>query len=94
MDRRELLDRLRELKPWLESQGVVDLRLFGSFARDEAREDSDVDLLCRADAVVGWDLFGVEARLAERLGRRVELVEEGCLHPIAQRRADVDLIDV
>ena len=61
MTRAELLLRLRELKPWLESRGVVDLRLFGSFARDEARDDSDVDLLCRADAVVGWDLFGIEA---------------------------------
>ena len=40
MTRAELLQRLRELKSWLESQGVVDLRLFGSFARDE----SDVDL--------------------------------------------------
>ena len=56
MDRRELLDRLRELKPWLEEQGVVDLRLFGSFARDEAKPDSDVDLLCRfrtANSVLG-----------------------------------------
>ena len=34
MDRLEPLEKLRELKPWLESQGVVDLRLFGSFARD------------------------------------------------------------
>ena len=94
MTRAELLQRLRELKPWLESQGVVDLRLFGSFARDEARDDSDVDLLCQADAVKGWDIFGVEAELAERLGRRVELVENGCLHPVARRRADADLIRV
>ena len=44
MTRAELLQRLRELKSWLESQGVVDLRLFGYFGRDEARNDSDVDL--------------------------------------------------
>ena len=94
MTRAELLQRLRELKPWLESQGVVDLRLFGSFARDEARDDSDVDLLCRADAVIGWDLFGIEADLQDRLGRKVELIEDGAVHPIARRRAKADLTDV
>ncbi len=52
MTRAELLQRLRELKPWLESQGVVDLRLFGSFARDEARDDSD--LLCTLTRRMGW----------------------------------------
>ncbi|MFN9251050.1 MAG: nucleotidyltransferase family protein [Brevundimonas sp.] len=45
MTREELLTRLRELKPWLEEQGIVNLRLFGSYARDEAGPDSDVDLL-------------------------------------------------
>ncbi len=94
MTRSELLDRLRELKPWLESQGVVDLRLFGSFARDEARDDSDVDLLCQADAVFGWNLWGIEAELADRLGRKVELIEDCTLHPIVRKRAQADLMHV
>ena len=34
MTRDELLTRLRELKPWLEEQGIVNVRLFGSYARD------------------------------------------------------------
>ena len=90
--RDEMLAALRSLKPWLEEQGVTDLRLFGSFARDEATAESDVDLICRADAVKGWDIFGIEHELAEKLGRRVDLAEDGCLHPIAQRFADRDLI--
>lgn len=94
MDRRELLEKLRELKPWLESQGVVDLRLFGSFARDEAKPDSDVDLMCRVTHCVGWDFFGVEADLAERLGRPVDLVEDGCLRPFALTTALRDMINV
>ena len=92
--RDELLARLRELKPWLESRGVIDLRLFGSFARDEAGPDSDVDLLCRTTRRMGLEFFGIEADLAERLGRRVDLAEHEELHPVARRRAEPDFIDV
>ena len=45
MTRDELLTKLRELKPWLAEQGIVNVRLFGSYARDDARPDSDVDLI-------------------------------------------------
>jgi predicted nucleotidyltransferase len=90
--RAELLARLRELKPWLESQGVVDLRLFGSFARDEARPDSDVDLLCRLTRRMGLEFFGIQIELAQRLGREVELFSDGDLRPFAQRSAERDSI--
>ena len=90
MNRAELLARLRELKPWLESQGVADLRLFGSFARDEARDDSDVDLLCRTTRRLGLEFFGIQVELGERLGREVELFEEGELRPLAARRAAME----
>ena len=94
MTRAELLDKLRALKPWLESQGVVDLRLFGSFARDEARDDSDVDLLCRLAEPMGWEFFGLELELAERLGRRVELSTDAGLHRLVARRAHAEQVAV
>ena len=94
MDRRELLEKLREMKPWLESQGVVDLRLFGSFARDEAGPDSDVDLLCRLTRPLGWEFFTVETELAERLGRRVELSTPEGLHRLVAHRANAELVNV
>lgn len=94
MTRAELLEKLRELKPWLESQGVVDLRLFGSFARDEAREDSDVDLLCRTTRLIGFEFFSYECDIADHVGRRVDLVEDCELHPLAMRTAIRDLVHV
>ena len=94
MTRVELLDKLRALKPWLEAQGVVDLRLFGSFARDEAREDSDVDLLCRTTRPMGLEFFGVQIELAARLGRNVELITERALHPLVRRRAEREFVSV
>ncbi len=51
MTRDELLTKLRELKPWLEEQGIVNVRLFGSYARNDWVDEpengyqSDFDLL-------------------------------------------------
>lgn len=74
MTRDELLAKLRDLKPWLAEQGVVNVRLFGSFARDEAGPDSDVDLLVDVDRPLGLAFLGVEQDVADHVGRKVDLV--------------------
>lgn len=53
MNKDFVIDRLKKLEPRLREHGVEALFLFGSFARDEGREDSDIDLL--ADFVEGRD---------------------------------------
>ncbi len=45
MTKNEILQTLRELKPKYEAEGFLILGLFGSYARDEATESSDVDIL-------------------------------------------------
>jgi len=66
-----------------ERYGVQNIRVFGSFARGEARPDSDVDLV--VDYVPGHGGFAfidfcqeVEALLQ----RKVDVVTEKSLHPI------------
>ena len=44
MDRDELIANLKSVEPQLRAYGVAALYLFGSYARDEARQDSDVDV--------------------------------------------------
>lgn len=94
MTRDELLTKLRELKPWLEEQGVVNLRLFGSYARDEAGPDSDVDLLVETSRPIGWDFFSVERQLGERLGLKVEMGTERSMHQLLRRRVLPEVVDV
>jgi uncharacterized protein len=73
---------LREAKPLLDSHGVERLWLFGSFARDEAREDSDVDVLVEFARPIGmFDFVRLQRELGERIGRRVELVTPDALKP-------------
>lgn len=44
MNRSDVIQRLKSIEPQLRERGVAALYLFGSYARDEARPDSDVDL--------------------------------------------------
>ena len=45
MRKEEILQKLKELKPKYEAEGFEILGLFGSYARDEATEGSDIDIL-------------------------------------------------
>ncbi len=93
MTRDEVLKKLRDLKPWLESQGIGRVRLFGSHARDEALPDSDVDLIVELSRPMGLDYFRIEDELGEKLGARVEMSTEDGLHRIVRRHALADAID-
>ncbi|MDJ0541002.1 MAG: nucleotidyltransferase domain-containing protein, partial [Microcystis sp. M53603_WE2] len=53
MKRDEVLTILAKHREQLEKLGVKSLSLFGSVARDEARFDSDVDLLVEFSKAVG-----------------------------------------
>ena len=59
---------------------VADLRLFGSFGRDEAREDSDVDILVNFSSPPTFDRYmGLKFFLEDLFGRKVDLVIEATL---------------
>ena len=74
------------------TQPVTKAWLFGSFARGEQREDSDVDILVELaqSQRIGLKFFGMCADLKELLNREVDLVADGCLLPFAQESADHD----
>ena len=71
----EALAILHAHREKLRQRHVTSLALFGSVARDEARPDSDVDLLVEFDgSPVGLlDYVALRRYLAEILGRRVDL---------------------
>ncbi|MBX9636570.1 MAG: nucleotidyltransferase family protein [Nitrosomonas sp.] len=96
MNRQKILGILRTLKPDLtERFGVTRLALFGSTARDEAGENSDIDIVIAFDGpATSKKYFGVQFLLEDQLGRPVDLVTEKALRPELKPFIEREAIDV
>jgi predicted nucleotidyltransferase len=74
---------------------VKALAIFGSIARDESNDNSDVDILVVFDRKATFDLFmDLKFYLEELLGIRVDLVTDKALRPQVRRIIEGELIDV
>ena len=85
----------KKIAEYFKTQPVVKAWLFGSYARGEETKDSDVDLLVVYDKNARISLFTIAhmmGDLEDRLNRKVDLVEEGCLMPFAVDSANRDRI--
>ena len=67
------------------------MRVFGSVARKEATESSDVDILVEPDRR-GFDRWGLTVELKKLLGREVDLVPERSLHWLVQPQVIAEAI--
>jgi uncharacterized protein len=93
--REEMLSALRDARPLLDAFGVAHVSLFGSFARDEARQDSDVDVLGEFARPIGmFDFVWLQRELGERFGRKVELITRAALKPRLRDRVLADAVAV
>lgn len=57
-----------------EEYGAEKVSLFGSFARGDATAESDVDILLEKGDIKGMKVLEFQDRLAEQLGRKVDVV--------------------
>jgi uncharacterized protein len=80
---------LQAHKAELRAAGIARLALFGSVARGEATDRSDIDLAAEFDEARELSLLDVvriERQLGDLLGASVELVQESCLRPRIKAR--------
>lgn len=77
------LKLLADSKPILAQRyGVIRLALFGSTARDTARDDSDIDVLVTYDGPATSErYFGVQFYLEDLFGCPIDLVTDKALRP-------------
>ncbi|WP_216328877.1 HepT-like ribonuclease domain-containing protein [Deinococcus aestuarii] len=88
---------LREAQAQWRAVGVTRVRVFGSVARGEAGEASDIDLLvdfAPGRAVGLLDLMRARAVFEDLLRRRVDVMTEGALRPPLRGEILEDAVDV
>jgi predicted nucleotidyltransferase len=79
---RLLSDKRQEILRLAASRGMGNVRVFGSVARGDATEESDIDLLVEAEAGRSMlDVIGLWLDLQGLLGRKVDLLTEGGISP-------------
>lgn len=66
--------------------------VFGSYARNEATENSDIDILYSFDSKYSlFDLVGLQVQLEKILKKEVDLVEFTAIHPKLKQHILSDL---
>ena len=83
LDNNNILQVLASNKQQLTSFGVKEIGLFGSFARNEQGDESDIDLLVdiQPEKKTFRNFMKLAYYLEELLGRKVELVTKQSLSP-------------
>jgi hypothetical protein len=96
MRKEEALKILTEHKPELVRRfGIIDLALFGSTARDEAQESSDIDVLVEFEGrSTAKRYFGVQFYLEDLLECPIDLVQKSVVRPEIKSYIERDLIHV
>lgn len=81
---------LRDHEADLKMMGVKSLYMFGSTARGEQREDSDVDMFFdyEREGMTLFRLMDIEEMASKMLGRKADIMTRDSIHPLI--RADVE----
>ena len=87
--------KLLAIEPELRAKGLTSLTLFGSVARDEAEEGSDVDLMFTYQGdfgMLGWG--NVIRQIQDALGRRADVIPRKSIKDSVWQTAQHDLVPV
>jgi uncharacterized protein len=96
MDRDSILERLNARAPALKKRyGLRSLAVFGSMARGDDHEGSDVDILTTFEGPATFDRYmGLKLELEDLLGRPVDLGTPQTLRPELRASVEKDIIGV
>lgn len=78
MTKENILTTLNSHLPYMkEKYGLRSIALFGSFAKDTATKDSDIDFLVELERPFARNYFGLLVFLEQKLANRIGLVRKG-----------------
>ena len=84
------------IKPAIDKHHITDVYLFGSYARGEANNDSDVDIYCSSgDLQSLTDLAAFKEELSHALGKEVDVITIGSqMHDYFKKQLEEDMIKI
>lgn len=96
MSRKECIDILKTCSETLRRKyGITSLRLFGSTARDEQKDDSDVDVFVETLTPNPFLLMEAKEYLEKSTGRSVDVIRNHCnLNPRLKKRIERDGVTI
>ena len=74
----QIINLLRAEKPYLTKEfGVVNIGLFGSFAKGQSDKDSDIDVIVELKQPRFDFLAGLQIYLEKKFSRKIEIIRKG-----------------
>jgi predicted nucleotidyltransferase len=95
MNREQVIATLRAHEPDLRDRGVLHAALFGSIARDEAKPDSDIDIMIELEPEAPIGLFeyvGITQYLADLFPIHVDVANRRRLKALVRPSAERDAV--
>ena len=88
-------DISKMITPYLKQYPISYAGLFGSYARDDFREDSDVDVLIRYSRPFNlFDMGKLLNSLESVTGKKFDLVPENTVHPLMMKYIKKTLVKI
>ncbi|MFZ2889948.1 nucleotidyltransferase family protein [Sulfuricurvum sp.] len=105
MTKEDISQKLKLLKPKYENEGFILLGFFGSYARDEANEQSDIDILYKIKDINqylqkynGWNAINHIVDTKEALKRdfqkEIDFVDVETLNAVGKKYILADVVNV
>lgn len=96
MTRLEIIKILKKYKKEnAEKSGIYSIGLFGSYSRDEGRDESDIDIVIETAEPDLYKLVHIKDELEERLNATVDIVRKReKMNPYLKKRLEKDVIYV
>lgn len=95
IDRQKIQTQLAAIKPILAKQyPIYSMAFFGSVARNEATDTSDIDILVEFNKPIGFQFFSLAKDLESYLQMPVDLVSRNGIKPAYFAAIEPDLIYV
>lgn len=96
IQKNQIIKGLQQLKPMLQRDfGLTEIALFGSAAREDNKQDSDIDLIIGLSKNTSSDFFNIAFQLQDFFHPvKVDIVTKGGIKPAYLKSIEKDLIYV